>query len=258
MDTSPFEGDKKTIQRSASYPYITIESALEFASKLKLSFPTSRFTREDVMEVLNRSAINRETGACVHYGLLDIIKGEGYKLSPRAKVLLNPVSEEERRENLVLCFKEPKLYSDLLDKYTDNLLPPIQQLKVILSRFHGITEAAAPQAAEVFISNAEYTGMLGKDRILRYSNLNQSEPVVNGGMGLWDQIPEAIDPPNSKNVVFENNTSPTMLLEEINRSVDITIRLSEKKMAFLKYPENINEKDIQILKLQLDQLALTI
>jgi hypothetical protein len=44
----------------------------------------------------------------------------------------------------------------------------------------------------------------------------------------------------------------------MNGSLDLKIHLSEKKVAHLIYPDNVNEKDIQILKLQLEALALTL
>ena len=67
-------------------------------------------------------------------------------------------------------------------------------------------------------------------------------------------------PANSiTNTPMQPTTQPkTLLLEEINGSIDFKILLSERKVAHLIYPENLNEKDIQILKLQLEALALTL
>lgn len=255
---------RSTIQRSAAYPSITIERAIEFVNQLKKSFPNTVFNRDDIAAVLQKkSNLNREVGASVQYGLLDRTIGEGYKLSNRAKAILNPVSEEERIESIIECFKHPKLYLEIFEKYKNHVLPADPQLRAILNRFHNITEAAAPQAAEVFIENATYAGLLNGNRIL--SEIKQQVvPKVKIDVEYQDATPIA-NPTERQSEPIIHSPQPTttmqqnpLLLEEINGSVNIKIRLSEKKIAHLIYPENINEKDIQIMKLQIDLLALTI
>ncbi|HEY5327757.1 MAG TPA: hypothetical protein VIJ27_12210 [Mucilaginibacter sp.] len=233
------DSDKKAILRSAAYPNITIEEALTIVSQIKKSFPTSQFDREDVAAALKRTNITRDIGAAVQYGLLDKAKGQGYKLASRVQSILNFVTDQERTEALIDCFRTPKLYADLIERFKGHAVPGDQQLRAIVIRYHGITEAAAPQAMDIFIQNAFYCGALNENRILFGEN-NTEKPLIN-----------LEDKPN-------NLPKATLLLEEINGTIDLKIHLSEKKIARLIYPEKMNEKDIQILKLQLEALALTL
>ena len=267
MQEDQTEKDKKLVLRSAAYPNITIEEAIEFVAQIKKSFPNTFFTREDVVAILQRTTINRDISSSVHYGLLEKQIGEGYKLSKRVNIILNYIDEEERDKTIIECFYTPKLYIDLIEKYKEHVLPPDQQLKTILSRFHNITEAAAPQAVEIFVQNAYYSKLLTQERILLAELPNQkngaSETTSDDILGDETKIKKDISDANEeesniKLPAIVNKPRNQLLLEQMNNSKEIQMQLSEKKVAYLIYPDNFNERDIQILKLQIDALALTL
>ena len=104
--------------------------------------------------------------SAVQYGLLEKTVGEGYKLTQMAQHLISPYSDEEKADNIIECFKKPKLYSDIIERYKGQALPTDSQFYVVLNRFHNITESAVAQAAKVFIQNATFAGLLNKHRIL--------------------------------------------------------------------------------------------
>lgn len=252
-ENNSYDGDKKAILRSAAYPNITIEEALEIVSQIKRSFPTSQFDREDITAVLKRTNITRDIGAAVQYGLVDKTMGKGYKLSNRVQLILNFVTEQERSNALIDCFKNPKLYSELIERFKGHAIPGDQQFRAILIRYHGITENAAPQAIDIFIENAIYCGVLNEKRILFAENPieNDLKPIDKATMDNYEPLISHV------NSAQKEEKSP-FLLQEINGSIDLKIHLSERKIAHLIYPDNVNEKDIQILKLQLEALSLTL
>lgn len=253
METEINEKDKKPNLRSAQYPNITIEDAIVFVTQLKNAFTNSQFTLEDAVSVLKKTGIQREIGACVQYGLLDRQIGKGYKLSPRVNVIINYVTEEEKRNALIESFKTPKLYLELIERFKGHVIPQEQQLKAILTRFHSITEDAAPRCGEIFVQNATFVGLLNEHRIL--AEISQIEPISVESNSQY--TPPLVTQAKQTGSVPPGNQQP-LLLEEINDSVDLKIHLSEKKVAHLIYPGNVNERDIQILKLQLEALALTL
>ncbi len=262
------EIDKKVSQRSAAYPFITIEKALAFVTQLKGTFQNSSFNRADVSKILNKSEIvKRDISASVQYGLLEKTVREGYKISQTAHHIITPITEEEKQDNIVECFKKPKLYSELIEKYQGQILPQDAQLQAILVRFHNITDSAAPQAVEVFIQNALFAGLLNKQRILKSTSSNEITATSKKAelLAPIDSIEtspsrEADSSPNMtpNQKATKEDVTQALALEDINGKVEIVIRLTEKKIARLVYPDGINEKDIQILKLQLEQLALTL
>lgn len=253
METEQSDKDKKQILRSAQYPNITIEEAIAFVSQLRTAFVNSQFTLDDAIAVLKKAGIQREVGACVQYGLLDRQIGKGYKLAPKVNVIINFVTEDEKRNAIIECFKTPKLYIELIERFKGHVVPHDQQLKAILTRFHNITEDAAPKAGEIFVQNATFVGLLNTHRILSDSFTSESPSI-------------SIDVADTQELNTDTATSPTvevkptkpLLLEEMNGSTNLKIHLSEKKIAHLIYPDNFNDRDIQILKLQLEALALTL
>ena len=130
-ETTISDRDKKLVQRSALYPYITIAQAIEFAYQLKNAFSTSQFTLEDAVNILKKSDIQRDIGACVQFGLLEKQVGKGYKVTSEVNVIMNYVSLEEREDAIRKCFERPKLYSDLIERFKDTPVPPDQQFKAI-------------------------------------------------------------------------------------------------------------------------------
>lgn len=265
-NTTP-EGDKKNIQRSASYPYYTIEESIDFVSKMKVPFQSTRFSREDASKIVHKVDVSRDVASAVQYGLLEKLIGEGYKVTQAAQYIINPISDDEKKDNIIECFRKPKLYNDLIEKYKDQILPNDAQFHVILNRFHSITESAVPQAARVFIQNATFAGLLNKQRILSDGKSRPSdEPSKAASPEEERQTINSVllsqDTGNANRMATPTENSAhhkqPLLLEEMNGKVETTIRLTEKKVARLVYPDTINQKDIQILKMQIDLLALTL
>jgi len=265
-ENSLFDNERKgTTQRSAAYPAITIEKAIDFVTQLKKAFHSSSFTRVDITEILKKTGINREVGAAVQYGLLDRTIGEGYKLSARVKIVLDPISDDEYLSSVIECFNSPKLYVELIERFKGAALPPLNQFINILSRFHNITKDAAPKAAEIFIQNASYAGLLNENKVLLANASEELEVRPTESKAVQEDSTTSVINERPNNIVNNTPMQPIaepqqnpLLLEEINGSVNIKIRLSDRKIAHLIYPENITDRDIQILKLQLEALALTL
>ena len=258
------ENDKKNVQRSASYPYYTIEDSIDFVAKVKVPFQTARFSREDASKIINKSDVSREVAAGVQYGLLEKLVGEGYKITQAALHIISPISEAEKADNIIECFKKPKLYNDLIEKYNNQALPPDSQFQVILHRFHSIAESATAHVAKVFIHNATFAGLLNKQRVLSNGKLKPVDEPLKADLPEEERQPESSTPPpqdtgntnraTTSSVGNSSNKQP-LLLEAGMIKVDI--HLTGKKTAQLVYPSSINEKDIQIFELQLKQIMLS-
>jgi hypothetical protein len=258
-ETKNSESDKKLNFRSASYPAISISNVVGLVTQIKKSFPTSSFKREDIVAVLKKNTVHIDISAAVQYGLVERT-GDSYKLSKKVQSVLNWVTEKERDDTLIEAFCSPKLYVELIEKFRGHAIPPDQQLRAILTRFHGITESAAPKAAELFLENAKYVNAIDENRIL-FGEAIADPPDGDNNSNDGNQNTNSNNqetPIIEKPLIKPEKNKEQLLLEQINNSRDMPIYLSEKKIAHLIYPENLNEKDIQILKLQLEALALTL
>lgn len=257
--------NKKLIDRSAAYPGITIEEAVPFVAGIYKNFPGSqRVSREDIAAVLKTKVANiqRDVAAAVQYGLL-IKDKDGYKVSDKYKTLHNHLSEDEKKQCLLDAFGSPKLYAEIIVKHNGHVIPA--ELKTHLIRFHRIAEKAAPYAAEIFITNGKYVGAIDEHNILNYkTNIETFET------GNETPPPPNTPPPNTINpngnaapidgaIVFQNPVNKEqLLLNEVNNAERVKIRLTEGKIAILTHPILLNQKDIDILKKQIELLELLV
>lgn len=255
---------KRVVERSASYPAISIDEAYKFVESFSKNFPGSPFVnRDDIAAVLKTKAslIHRDIAASSQYGFLNRRK-ESYQVSDLFKTIYNHLSEAEKRKCLLQAFGSPKLYQELLTNHDGHVIPP--ELKTILIRFHRIAEKVSPEVANLFIENAKFVGAANEHNILNFKQElervstpgieyaeviteNKNQPEVKGNAQVIDLTPQPPETPKQ----FEQ-----LRLPEIPNSEDIKIPLSGKQFAFLRYPTDIKKKDIEILRKQLDLLEL--
>ena len=179
--------DKKAVERSASYPGVTLESAIGYAETLRKNLGSTAFSRESAAQALGHPSINgtsiKKTAACVHFGLLTR-QGNTYRQSVLSDKYFNPTSEAERSEALVEAIQSPILYGKLLTELNGKSLPGM--LENVLTRNYGITEKASAQAAKDFRSSAEFAGVLVNGVVnlsaqpASESNENETEQIIGG------------------------------------------------------------------------------
>lgn len=251
--------DKKPVERSVSYPGITIEEALIFTDKVSKNFtPSQIISREDIGAVLNTSAntIVREVAACVNYGLFLKQQKEGYQISTRYKTFTNSLSANEKRKFLLDAFQSPKLYIDLIKKFDGHTIP--NEFKTHLIRFHKIAENAANLAAEIFIKNAKFCGILNEYNILTFK-LSYDQLLSDADIQFEEQL-ERINKQdemgNSQDTKQNEKPKTPLLLNEINNKVDKKITLTDGKISIWQYPKNLNKKDIEIFRKEIEILEL--
>jgi hypothetical protein len=100
----------------------------------------------------------RKIAALAQYGLFDR-DGNSYSPTKLLSQIVHPISEPERDAALKTAFESPTLFAEVLAKYREHRRIP-GALPNILLRDHGITQQAAGDAAEVFLSSGRFAGVL--------------------------------------------------------------------------------------------------
>jgi hypothetical protein len=245
-------------ERSAAYPSISIEAALAFVSSIYKHFRNDLAKRDDILGLIEGSH-PRHIAASAYYGFLSRDK-DSYQVTNLYKSITNYVDKKERDKALLVAFESPKLNKQLIDKFDGDALP--ETLTAHLSRFYGITEEAAPLAADVFIANASFCGVLDNRNTLLFKRKiaiidNQIEPfIVNHDKG---EPEDKIDTPPGKEIEQKpliTNQEPPLLLAEMNDEEKTKVRLSGNKFAYIIYPRSIKKIDVEILRKQLDVIEL--
>lgn len=263
-ESSVEQKGKKKVDRSAAYAARTIEDSLKFVGEIYKNFRNAFAKRDDIIDLIEGSH-PRHVAAASHYGLLDREK-DTYQVTELYKTIsVNYLNDNERRLSLLKAFESPSLNRELIDKFDGDEVP--QALVAHLSRFHRITEDAAPLAADVFIKNAKYCGVLDDNNVLNFKKTQFSleNPGIKPAQATVEQQEEGnhsseIAPKvNVENKLIENKepAAPLLLPEMINEE-RVKVKLTGKKFAYLIFPLDINKTDVQILKKEIEQLELTI
>jgi hypothetical protein len=259
--------DKKQVIRSAAYPFITIKDAVEIVNNIYKYYPKNGvINRNDVAAIHKSSYLNREIGACTHYGLLKLEKGDGYSITELFQRIYKPLPDSnEKAEALLTAFKNPKLYSELIRSYNHHAVPA--ELSTVLFRKHGIAEKVSESAAKIFFENARFVGAIDDNRILNVDTINlppNSEETTTDSdsqnTGSEDQKTDKVAFVEAKSDHQGKPPAPkeqeTDADEEQNYTLNI--RLTSKKTAKLIHPAVVTKKDIAIIRKHLDVLEFTI
>lgn len=241
---------RKAVVRSASYPSITLDEAIEYASNISRNFPPPKqFDREDVSAILNKqSGVNRDVAACVQFGLFERIDGK-YVVTGLLKKIQNPLNEAEKIKILRECFNTPKLYKELISAFDGKSIPP--ELRVHLIRFHAISEVAAADAAAIFLYSGKYCGVITEDNVLDFQELTAGGRIEYAHVINEVKDKNPIKPPvNPPPVVHQLPAAP--------ENETLRIPLTSGNNAFLSYPRNMNTRDVEILTKQIELLGLVI
>lgn len=245
-------------ERSAAHPAISIDEAIKVVSEIHKNFRYNYAKRNDILDLVESAQV-RSLAAATYYSLLDREK-DSYKVSESYKKIANPIDEKEKQIALIGAFSKPTLYQELIEKFDGAEVP--KELIVHLSRFHRITEDAAPNAAEAFIKSAKYCGVLDinnklvfKEAALKISSPNFDPNTIldNSEVSTTEnQNKEVKEDDSNKVVPVAIHQPPQLLLTEMVNEEKVRVRLTENKFAYIIHPLNLTLKDLSILRKQLD------
>lgn len=97
------------------------------------------------------------------YGLINT-HGEMVSLSPLGKAYATPVSPEGQKQTAIQAFRKVPLFENLLNRYSGNPLPEIDQFFYnLLHTSYGVPIEEAPKWMKKFVEGARLVGLLVSD-----------------------------------------------------------------------------------------------
>lgn len=264
--TPPADNNEKKLERSASYPILVLEKAIDFAGRIYANFSSTQYiTREEVASVLklHPGTVSRDMAACVQYGLLSK-SAEGYKITQLFIDIHQPENQNQKKINLLTAFGNPKLNQDLLAKFDGHVIP--LEFPNTLIKHHHITEKAAEVAASVFIDSGKFVEAINENRVLRHkdklSSLQKVQYAVIEEVNPEDKETPPAGEEQGSGVgtgVQKLPPNPDNLLSDLSHQYKkIPIHLTKDKVAYLAYPDAISENDVKILEHQVAGILLRI
>ena len=246
-------GQMKARERSKAYPGTDLEDCVQMILKIKRNLGTGRHDRNSLAKAMGYNgvsgAVTPKIAALAYFGFLEK-KGSEYWLSKDSQRITDPLTEDEKHEELEAALKRPELYRDLITKFeSDGRIP--EQLATHLHRFHGIADNAADRAATLFRQSAIYAGILNEEgRFFPTRKVDlQQQQVAPPSPSLMPISTTGTTPqPESKTPTEEHRV----------KSARCYVFPLSGGRAELSLPEKLNRRDIDILTKQIEILELEI
>ena len=116
---------KRPRERSKEYPLFTQKSCIEFTEIINSKLGNRICSGDQLAKTFGKSitSLGSRLSSCKQYDLLELKKGDGYKLTERFYKVTRGRSDEDKREAKIQSLKNPTIYSDLIEKFDGVGLP---------------------------------------------------------------------------------------------------------------------------------------
>lgn len=242
--------------RSKAYPAFTLQYCMRLVESIYGRYGQSTYiTREDVAKASGKNVnyIQMPVSSAGQYGILEMKPKMGYKPTELFVRAFKPLSEDERRSALIQCFKGPKLYTDVIAEVGTGKFPTVEGLETILFRKHGISQGAAKTAAEVFYENLNDLKLLGADGVVLLNGTPSAAADAND-----DDLPPQDEVVSTAPMLIERRKQAPESVVMDSEFRKIEVPLTDRKKAVLMVPDNLTQRDVDIIKAQLSVIELSL
>lgn len=144
--------------RSPSYPVMSLADAISSVHKIEGQYRSSKVDRGIAAKMIGYSSLsgpaNKALAALAQYGLVERAgKGE-MRVTSRARAILHPNSEEEKRHELQAAAMEPALFREMQERWP-NMIPPEEGVISYFNR-RGFNPSAIRPAARAYLQTLLY------------------------------------------------------------------------------------------------------
>ncbi|MEE4119752.1 MAG: hypothetical protein V2I65_12110 [Paracoccaceae bacterium] len=188
--------NKKPI-RSPSYPSMALSDAVDAVRKIEAEYVGSAVDREIAAKLIGYSSLsgpaNKALAALAAYGLVERAGKGMMKVSARARAILHPDSEDEKKENLRAAAFEPRLFQDIKERFPDIAVPPEEGVITYLRR-EGFNPSAVRPAAKAFLQTVAFVETLREsdshvpDGDAGAESVSPDDETTFGGASVGDLI----------------------------------------------------------------------
>ena len=172
--------------RSPSYPSMPLREAVLAVGKIEAAYRSSPVDRVAAAKLVGYNSLsgpaNMALASMAAYGLLERAgKGET-RVTERAKSILHPDSDAEKKRALKAASMEPQLFRELQERFPD-IVPPEDGVVTYLNR-QGFNPSAVKPAAKAFLQTMAYMEELGATKSHGSPGASPQESERSGGEHL--------------------------------------------------------------------------
>ncbi len=149
---------QKQVQ-SPSYPSIGLSEAIGAVAKIEKPYRSSPVDRLSAAKLIGFSGstgpANMALAALASYGLVERAGKGMMRVTPLARQILHPASDDERAEGIRAAASSPRLYQEIRDHFPDLPVPPESGVEAYLNR-RAFNPSAVGTAARAFLRTAKW------------------------------------------------------------------------------------------------------
>jgi hypothetical protein len=181
---APSNGSRERTERSeTSYPYFGLSHALAVLTAVRKAGGTDALSSDVMRELGIPKTTDRKWAygvpAAVYFGLIERVgRGENGRIKATElglRVAL-PGTPAEEQAAKIAAFKNPELYTKLLERFSGAPVPSREGLKNILHRDYKIVESMSQLAADAFLDSLTVAGLVTPNN---YVSMTESAPVTD-------------------------------------------------------------------------------
>lgn len=235
-------------ERSRAYPRYSLGELVAAAARIQQELGRGYHDSDSIATALglaprSGSALSR-IGALGQYGLLDKTR-EGYALSDRATAVNAPRDEKERADAIREAALAPRIYREIYEKYRpDGKLPGA--LTNILIRDYGVVAQAANRASHVMRDSLRFADVIDEE-----GAFTQLESA--GGLQ-----PSAVEQPDDATLGSDHPAPAESRHASSQPTHEFRFALPRGRQIVLAVPQDMTDRDIDILEKQLDVLRMLV
>lgn len=237
--------EKRSREKSALYPAITIEECYKFIGQIA-SLGGKSVSYSSVLSLLGLSSPTTKSflskiSASKQYGFITT-GSSTIQLTDLARHILYPSNgESESKQLLIKALGNPPLYAKLIERYKDKAVPSKSLLSNILLNEYRIIMQVKDNAAECFIESVSYLGLL-QNGVLCFDTEDKLESTA------------CVDSAQEKISVLTNENSDInkVVVEELGYNFEIPTL--GKKTARIYIPDGVTTKDIDYISLYIEKM----
>lgn len=172
--------------RSPSYPVISLTDAITAVRKIEAQYRSAKVDREVAAKIVGYSGLsgpaNKALAALAQYGLVERAgKGE-MRVSARARAILHPHNDAEKRNELRAAAFEPRLFQDLQERYP-NMTPPEDGMVSYLNRL-GFNQTAIRPAVKAYLQTLLFLEEQGASESHGGQSSEAAQPVPDNELEI--------------------------------------------------------------------------
>lgn len=248
--------------KKIDYPRASFRNALELAQAVQAL--GGKTTPEVCADKMSRSAgsggFNTIVSAAVKFGLVKQTKGF-IEAMPIVKSIKLAYDEDEKARYYTEAFLTPPVFKNLVERFAGEILP-IEVLAKMLAKEFDVDMNASSAIAKQFIEGAKFAGLLSASN--EVAKLEGADAEIAKEVEV-EEVPQLqlpyYDAQRKARALDAIQDIPKSSYELVNTDSErrkSQISLTGKRVAELSVPVDITAKDIDIIKLHLDALRLSI